>query len=698
MNILRRHYGLLLFGLVLFQLVLFRQYVYRELAWAYPGSFDQAVYLHKTYDLFHRALEHGPGTALSGSLREGGPTGVLLPIQGAFMQFFFGSNRFAVLLVNFAYYALLQVVIFVTARWLTGRTAFGWLAVGLLLLEHSPFFWAGGLFDFRMDFVASCLYATFLCLLVRSDGLRDRRWLLGAAACAVLLFCFRFLTVVYLVGFFLTLWTLLLGLCFLPLTKRTHGVQALTGLRRSGLTAGAFLVVALPMVALNWQPIHDYYVIHHVTSTEKSIRAAELGITGLTGHLSYYLGSLVTEHLGTPFTVAWLVLAVVGLVVGLPARQADLAPPVEGTGAVLAPGHPDRLIALVTVVAGVIAPWVVLTLNEHKTPVVVNILAPAMVLLLLVLLAAATRSPRPASLTASAWWAVAVPVVFLMGLGHAFNRYCSQGDYSARRPSVEQINALHDYLADRTLAYDLNSPVLAADEVRDWMGSDTVNAAIYERTGRRLKVRGSLGSDIFALTREEVIAQLAVSDFVLLSTFPKDHTYPFYATMRTFAPDIRAWCEEHLLRGRDFRVDGATVTTYVRASVPVEGLSGEWITPEGVSVKLDGPLCEQLHAAGKRALVLEGELHRAWLRDMPRAVATTGRPDGPGLPASFKEIPGDRYQVRVELGEALAAPGNAGGIHVFLRLTDASFVPKEIGMNADSRRLVVLGPTRKTFE
>ena len=44
------------------------------------------------------------------------------------------------------------------------------------------------------------------------------------------------------------------------------------------LSAGVIIIIATPILVLNWPAIHDYYVIGHVVSNEKYISAAMLGI------------------------------------------------------------------------------------------------------------------------------------------------------------------------------------------------------------------------------------------------------------------------------------------------------------------------------------------------------------------------------------------------------------------------------------
>jgi hypothetical protein len=60
--------------------------------------------------------------------------------------------------VNFLFFVGLQLFAFNLGKYTFGNRAYGYLLVGLILCEASPWYWPGGLFDFRQDFSAYCLY------------------------------------------------------------------------------------------------------------------------------------------------------------------------------------------------------------------------------------------------------------------------------------------------------------------------------------------------------------------------------------------------------------------------------------------------------------------------------------------------------------------------------------------------------------
>src|SRR5262249_36123381 len=140
------------------------------------------------------------------------PQGVMIQVQGSLLFLLLGPSRLSALTLNFIYFALLQCVLAATLRWLSGRWSLALLGVGLLLSAKTPFFWAGGLMDFRIDFISFCLFGIFMCVVLRSRMFVSRRWSLVVGLVGANMALFRFLTLAYLGG--------ILGLLFLFLCVR----------------------------------------------------------------------------------------------------------------------------------------------------------------------------------------------------------------------------------------------------------------------------------------------------------------------------------------------------------------------------------------------------------------------------------------------------------------------------------------------
>lgn len=676
--------------LFLAQFALFRQYAIREIVPAYPTNFDQAAYLYTDYALYRDALQQGPFRAINHYLHQSHPTGWMLPLQETLLHLFFGPGRLSALLLNFGYLILLQVVLFHTARWLTGRAALGWAAVGLLMMQLTAFLPAGGMFDCRIDFIVYCLYGIFTCFLVRSDGLRETRWLAAAGGCALLLFCFRFIAFSYLLGFCTTLFTALLALRLGWPGRRRDKLLVQQAMGRTAFFGVVCTLVGGVVIALNWQAIHDYYVVGHLTGDEKHIRAAEAGITSLGAHLTFYFSALWKKHLGLWFIVAWVVLAAVGFALG------KLRAGEPGRGGSDRP----RAVQFLVIGSSLFAPWFILTLDESKSALVANVFVVPVTLLLLVLLAAFHRRrqilPDRAGLLHSRVWTAVAVAVLALGAGNWVNRLARAGSYHDPGTGIQNVGKLYDLLGDEAERFGLKTPKFMVDVVMDWAQPVTLNASLFERSGRWLNFGCDLPPTIFAVTREQVRAAMGTSDFILLTDFPKVGTYPFLESMRLLGPEMRAWCDLHLLRVRDFAIRGGQVSLYKRVDAPQpEGLAGGWISPAGIRLRLPREVLEWMRVNGKSSLAMQGN-YNAWLPRPPSARAEVETMDGWPIhldcAAKFTVADGTRYRLTVNLQKLLTTLPATADVFLNVHLDGSYFVPREAGLNQDERQLIVTGP------
>ena len=230
------------------QWLLFGAYVQREIAWAYPPHFDQTMSLFTAYRTYEDVREHGLVSGLGRTLRNSPASGATLHIEAVLLFLGVGPSRLAALAVNWLHFALLQAAV-VAALWTHGRWEMPVLGLGLLLSVNTPFYWAGGMADFRPDFVAFCLYGTFLAVVWKSDVFRRHVWALLAGAVGTLCVLARSLTAVYLgmlLGGCLAVLSVL-WLCEHDPTRRVERRRQLVGV---ALCAACLCLLALPALAV----------------------------------------------------------------------------------------------------------------------------------------------------------------------------------------------------------------------------------------------------------------------------------------------------------------------------------------------------------------------------------------------------------------------------------------------------------------
>ena len=348
----------ILFGvLLLLEFLFFRGYAEREVVWAYPNNHDQATYLLHTYSLYTDHLSNGIAAWIK-YLKNPPSQGILFPVQGVFLCLLFGATRMACLGVNFILFAVLQAFLLYTVRWLTRDIWLGFVGVGLLLSQISAFFWAGGLFDYRIDFSAYCLYGIWILVVLRSAVFSDTRWTVGAGLVAAWLMLMRFVTVPYIIG--ATLLTALLisvtSLYGLSDVRERHAV--LRRIKGAGLFLAIVVGATGPFLYLARHAIWGYYGERHL-GPEKYVIAAQLHITDFIGHLSYYPKSILYDHLGPLFGALSLALLCIAYIFR---RIRSKNPAVSSS-------HPDPcspIPAFLFVVATIVTPLIVSDAQHYK--------------------------------------------------------------------------------------------------------------------------------------------------------------------------------------------------------------------------------------------------------------------------------------------------------------------------------------------
>src|SRR6267142_3429289 len=292
----RRIHIVLLIVLFAVEAMIFYAHVARDIAPFYPSNFDQLSYYLATYDLIGAFHARGPSVLVEELLQPNSATGTTFVLQGALLSLIGGENRTAVLSINLVYLLALQFVFFVVIRTRTGRTDLAWIGMAFLLSLSTLFNGAGGIYDYRIDFSAFCLFGIWTCLVVWSRSFLRTSRALVVVAIGILLVYSRFFTVIYVGG---VLGALLAINTYVIWRNPSPYRTAVAARRIRNILLSGTIIAAICGARLFFSraAIYDYYVIGHVLGEEKFIRAHELGIYTVAGHLFYYPKSIL-KHVG----------------------------------------------------------------------------------------------------------------------------------------------------------------------------------------------------------------------------------------------------------------------------------------------------------------------------------------------------------------------------------------------------------------
>ncbi|MDY3554431.1 hypothetical protein R5W24_003553 [Gemmata sp. JC717] len=650
-------WGWIVVGAVIaIELAALTSYARREIAWAYPGFYDQCAYITMSYDIVTDAAARGLVPALRAHLAREQPTGVLLPLQAAAHCLIFGHDRVSLLSVNFVHLAVLQCALAGTLVWLTRSWWPALAAVGLTLPLRTVFLPTGGAFDLRMDFGAFCLYGVFLCALVRSRLLVNPRGAAAVGACAAVAVLFRFITAAYLAALLTTLGAGLLAWRF---ARRDPAARAVAARRLRGLliTAGVLALAAGPVLYNQRKAIRAYYVVGHVTSSEKDIRRAEVGLREWADDALFYPLAL-RVHTGPAFWWAAVAVGTIG------AAGAFL------TARAARPG--TRGLVPVVAALGFGAPFLVLNVNAVKSPVVANVLLPPLVLAALAPLTVGRGRLASAGAVAA----------LALGLGGLLEHLAAPGPFVAADARVS-VKLLDDLIETRGRK-GFEAPEVFNDACTHDVTGLGLQILEFERTGRW--VRYPDGTPIFAGDEEDHMRRLARCEFVVLKGVPAGQfRYPYDEQMERMRPRLKAYCDERMEKVGEYRILGRTVTTYVRRALRAEGVSGDgWVTADGVQLVGTGA---DLRGCARIELARTAMPNFLGRTDVRAEVEVRGRATRT-LPVTVAD---DLRSVTIDW-EPVDLPADAPVV-IRVRFTE-SFRPAERGLPpADTRALVMhVGP------
>ena len=551
--------GWMLVGLlILLEFSLFRRFLLREVVWAYPPNTDQLAYLQQSYETYEQMKREGVVRAIADS--PAAPQGALLQIEGALLYRVIGASRFNALLVNFLHFAALQCFLVWAVRGWSRWWCVALIALGLLLTALSPFYRAGGMSDFRMDFAALCLYGIFICLVVRSGMFARWGWCVAAGVAGALLVGMRFICAAYLFGVFAAMLALF-ALVWWRNRTNPRGRIVLRQIVGWLIAAAVIGITTTPVLWSRRVAIHDYYIVGHITGAEKAVRAAETGTTHFWAALLYYPGVLIKFHAGLAFVVVAAVVLLSAAVIRIRSRTvpAPVSPSVDAhrIGDVFA-------FAL----ACFAVPLVLLTLDVSKSPVVASILIVPLVWLVVIGLVALDQ-PSGSNRTGARrkCFEVALAIFAIVcGVRTQLSAYKHDRLMSRRYTDVNNITLMSDLMAARAKSAGWESPMVFNGDTADYLYSQVVKVLTYERHGYLLDIGDQFGT-VTALPEPQVFKLLAESDFVILTqrTAPAAaYEYPFDREMARLHPALMAYCRQNLERIAEYDIFNRHVTLFMR--------------------------------------------------------------------------------------------------------------------------------------
>jgi hypothetical protein len=597
----------------------------REVAWYPPGNWDQSSYLVEAYRTKERILTEGFGQLWS-AIKTQHSTGLAQPILGALSGLCFAGGRFPQLLLLFVGFSALQVSAFLTGQSVWSSRTYGYMLLGLVLCLTTPWYWAGGLFDFRFDFIAYCLYGIWACAVLRSQLFLRRGWAIACGLIGSLLVLNRFLTLTYLLGVYFGF----AFFCAVVLLWRRSDRDLAQRMRRRiynlGLSVVILGLIVPPFIINNWREIVGYYHIGDTLGVVNQARANQSGINSLAEHLFFYPSSILRDHWGVTFILGSAIVLFGSLITRLTkSTNANHSRPTS---------HGEtRLLQLIFLLGAILGPILLLTLNTDKNSVVGGIIGVPAALLVTTLVGGSPGILQQGAVAIPKTVIACSMAVFLLGIMTVFD-YLSRHtpEYGERRDLMRLVQ-LDEWMVSYASDQGWREPGISVDAISPWFNAYSVADFGYEKSGKLIEFHPLFGSDIMGADRDEALSELSRSDFLVLTmptsqekmvdsgeTSPntskaanyqwltilrrlspyfspvvqpvsagislegstasmqrwpalRRHLYPFYQHLADYRDDVKAWADKNMTLAQTVPFENFTAAVYVRPTGARSGLS-----------------------------------------------------------------------------------------------------------------------------
>lgn len=657
MEILKKHKNLIILSILfLLEFALFRTCVQREIIGSCPRNFDQTTYMHITYHMYENIVQGNYQAALADIQDELGLGA--FPIFGLINLFLFGKSRLSLLFVNFTLYILAQVIGFYSIKKISGNNALGYIFIGLFLLIKSPYFYAGGLYDYRLDFSALCLYTCWMATFMAAHYLKNKRMYYISAVFCGLMLMFRSNTLAYIGIAFL-----FFEFIYVILIKGTKLKNEVINLMKYGCIA---ILSGGWYILFHVKKLFGYYIVGHVTSDEPRIRMIAQGIDSIKSYLLYYPGNFYEQHLGKLLSYILIFLIILAIILYFINKKKEKWKIEKNEAA-----------ALSACICGFIAPFIVLTIDVSKSPVVIGIVTgTAIIFAILSIVVVCNKSLWTNRLV---YIAGAIGILLVGGVNYIGSTAKVQTGYE--RNVQDEMLAINKCMEEYLIDNNLKIAYLMTDRICDAINADTIAVLTYENYDRYVDIGSSWGKlDVLSdYTNDEVNDALSQTDLLVMSErdYQADSIYPVDSTYDKYRTIMLQYAYDNLYKLGEFTLNGDILLVFGRAQAVVAPKWSDWMGTEQNWLTFNKRNDKQ------NLILLEGNLGGGL--DSVEKVLPVIEYEGMEIPCDV-EVENERYKIMVDISNL-----DVGSYRLEIQFKNC-FVPKELGINEDTRGLVIMTP------
>lgn len=617
--------------------------------------------MRMTYHMYENTVQ-GNYKAVFNEIQSGLGQGAF-PIFGLIYLFLFGKSRLSLLSVNFTLFALVQAVGFYSIKKISGNNKLGYAFIGLFLMIKSPFFEAGGLFDYRMDFSAFCLYTCWTTTFMAAHYLKNKRmYYLSAIFCGLVLM-FRSNTLAYIGIAFL-----LFECTYVFILKEQKLKNEIMSLIKY---AGVVIISGGWYILLESKALYNYYMTAHVTSEEPRIRMIEQGIDSLKSYLLFYPKSLYQHHLGKLLSyvlIFLIILTLLSIVINRKKEKIKI--------------EKNECSAFLACIYGFLAPFIVLTIDISKSAVVICTAAgTAVILVIFFIIITYNRKFWKNKIL----YAIA-GIAILLGLFNYIDN-TTKIHTGYERETQKEMLAINECMEEYLIDNNLQNANLLVDRICDALTTDVLTVLTYENYGRYVDMgyAWNVMNTYHNYTEEEVNSALEKADLMVLSKelYLGNSVYPINSSYDKYREFMLQYAERNLYKLGEFMLNGEEVLVFGKAQARVISTWSEWMGTEKNWLIFNKP-----NNRGK-IIILEGNLGGGLNNESE--ILPVIEYNGQKIPCNTA-IDNERYRITVDITDL------EPDLYNLEIKFENCFVPAELGVNEDTRSLVIMSPDYVSFK
>jgi hypothetical protein len=433
-----------------------------------------------------------------------------------------------------------------------------------------------------------------------------------------------------------------------------------------------------PVLIINRAAIHQYYIIGHAVGAEKDIRARGEGLVDLAGHLLYYPKSILRDHLGPVFLWGSAIVIASSLIASLLARRNS-----KRVAEVI--GQKETFLLQIIFLAGaILGPIIALTVDIAKSPVVGGVIGVPTALLVFVFMVRVVPKGGETNPSLVDKFVIACLLgIFGLGLANEFQHLTQHLPQQEQTGDLRRLAELDKWLVEYASEQGWTQPGISFDVISGWFNATAITASGFEQSNKLVTFHPMLGAGLMGVEQSEALSLLKNSDFLILTTQPKQGLFPFYEKIARYWDELKDWADRNMVLARTVLFNQFAATVYARPTARISGVMGDWMTT--------GLWIQTLYTTLQRfpKIQLRGSASCAALKSIPTLSAIIDTRRGPKVvPASVRSIDNE-YEVLVDASSA--EPPASEIVYVRLKF-DTPFVPNQIDPGRDTPKLIFRAP------